>query len=461
MTEAPPRWRDLLTGENGRISIVLAGGVALYAVTVYLVGALLPAMARELNGEALYAWANTAFLTTSIAASAAAGVLTKRLGLRSTYLAAFTLFAVGAFVVLTAPTMVLVVAGRAVQGLGGGALAALAYVSINALLPPALWGRAAALITAMWGIGGIVGPGIGGVFGEGSTWRLAFAGLVVVAVSLGVLAAVSVRAARDTSDAAARFAFGSIAVVMAAVVSISLAAVTSGALRWVLLGAGGLFLIAFALVERASRAPLLPTTTFRASGALPWIYLLVGALAGSVMIEAFLPLFGQQLGGFTPLAAGYLGAIPSVGWTSAQFLSAMVQAPATRRRLRTIGPILVLAGLATFALVGGDLTTSNLAAWLVALFAVGAGVGLAFPHLIVAAMTSVDDPEEAAQASAGISTVQLLCNAIFSALCGVFLAMPSGGASGAQTMAWGVFAVVGTATAVASLNLRRIARRSR
>ena len=174
-SSTPARWRHLFSGGAGRVSVVLAGGVALYAITVYLVGALLPAIARELDGEALYAWVNTAFLTTSIAASASAGVLSRRLGLRVTYVIAFALFAGGALIVLTAPSMAAVIAGRAIQGLCGGSLAALAYVSINALLPRALWGRATALITAMCGIGGIVGPAIGGLFGEGSAWRSASA----------------------------------------------------------------------------------------------------------------------------------------------------------------------------------------------------------------------------------------------------------------------------------------------
>lgn len=460
MTSAAPataRWRDLLSGPSGRVSAVLAGGVAVYAITVYLTGALLPSLARELDGGALYAWVNTAFLTASIAASAGSGSLARRFGLRAIYPAAFALFAIGALLVGVAPSMGVVVAGRAVQGLGGGLLSALAYVSINALLPAPLWGRAAALVTAMWGIGGIAGPAIGGMFGEAAAWRTAFAGLAAVALVLGALAVLVIRPAARRAGAAPGIAIGSLVAIVAAVVALSVAAIVDGAPRAALVAAGVLLLVGFGLLERSARAPLLPRSTFRGGSALPWIYVLVGVLAGAVMIEAFVPLFAQQLGGWTPLAAGYLGAVPSIGWTVAQFLSAGAERAATRTRLRRIGPAVTIAGLAGLAAIGGTLDGLAVVGWLLALLAVGVGVGLAFPHLIVAAMTSVDDPDESARASAGISTVQLLSNALFSALCGLLLALPASELSDAQTMAAGVLAIVtlGTIAAAAGFVRRR------
>ena len=62
--------------------------------------------------------------------------------------------------------MPVLLAGRAVQGLGGGLLAGLGYVMLQRALPERLWARGAALVSAMWGIGNILGPLVGGLFAQ-------------------------------------------------------------------------------------------------------------------------------------------------------------------------------------------------------------------------------------------------------------------------------------------------------
>lgn len=112
-------------------------------------------------------------------------------------------------------------------------------------------------------------------------------------------------------------------------------------------------------------------------------------------------------------------------------------------------------------LVGGHLDGAALIGWTLALLTIGAGVGLAFPHLIVAAMSSARDPDEAAQASAGISTAQLLSNALFSALCGLLLVLPIDGFSGAQVLAVGVLVIVALVVVSARVaSLRIVPRRT-
>lgn len=120
------------------------------------------------------------------------------------------------------------------------------------------------------------------------------------------------------------------------------------------------------------------------------------------------------------------------------------------------GAVVTVAGLAGLAAIGGGLDGLAVVGWLLALLAVGVGVGLAFPNLIVAAMTSVDDPDESAQASAGISTIQLLSNALFSALCGLLLALPVSEAAPAQVMAVGLLAVVTLGAVAAAVGLRKL-----
>ena len=62
--------------------------------------------------------------------------------------------------------MELLLVGRTVQGAAGGLLAGLGYAVINAALPSRLWTRASALVSAMWGVGTMVGPAMGGMFAQ-------------------------------------------------------------------------------------------------------------------------------------------------------------------------------------------------------------------------------------------------------------------------------------------------------
>jgi hypothetical protein len=82
-------------------------------------------------------------------------------------------------------------------------------------------------------------------------------------------------------------------------------------------------------------------------------------------------------------------------------------------------------------------------------------VGLAFPHLAVAAMAMGRDDADSAQTSAGISVVQLLSNTVFTAFCGLLLTTQIGGLTGAQGMAGGLAVVVAIGVALGLGGLRR------
>lgn len=453
----PSTWRALLRGANGRIALVLSGGVAAYAVTTYITGAVLPALSTELNGDRLYAWVNTGFLAASVIGSVSASPVIGRLGLRASYLLAFGLFAAGSAVIVTSWTMEVVVAGRAVQGLGGGLLAALAYVAISALLPESLWGRATGLVTAMWAIGGVAGPALGGLFGTPGLWRIPFVVMAACALALMVVTRFSVATAADGSRARGSVAVPSLVLTLLAVSAFSVGVLFDGPTRLAWCVAGILVFLLFLVVDSRAAMGMLPKATYARGSRLRWVYLLVAVLTGSVMIEAFIPLFGQRLG-LPPFAAGYLGAVPSIGWTVAQFTSVSATAARSRAALRTVGPVVTLAGFVTIAATGG-LGGPWMLWWLPGLAAIGAGVGMAFPHLAVAAMAMGRDDADSAQTSAGISVVQLLSNTVFTAFCGLLLTAHIGGLTDAQGMAGGIAIVVAIGAVLGLTGLRRTSKR--
>src|SRR5690554_2401638 len=180
-TDATASWAALLRGRNGARSLAPAGGTALHATNVYLVTTIMPSEVEDIGGIAYYAMNTTVFIMASIIGAALAGRLADQFGGKRVYLSALALFSLASVICATAPSMLTLIAGRAIQGLGGGVLVSMAYVLIRQVFPEHLWTRAMGLISAMWGIATLSGPAIGGVFAEYSAWRYAFWSLLPIA----------------------------------------------------------------------------------------------------------------------------------------------------------------------------------------------------------------------------------------------------------------------------------------
>ncbi|TWF74473.1 MFS transporter [Pseudonocardia hierapolitana] len=454
----PGTWRELLGPRYVPVATVLAGGVLLEASNVYLTTSLLPTIVADIGGAEFYSWTMTTFLVASVITSMLVSRTLMARGAVAAYVLAFGLFAAGSLISAASPVMAGLLIGRAVQGLGGGLLAGLGYAMIQRALPERLWARAAALVSAMWGVGNILGPTVGGLFGQLDAWRAAFVVLVVVSGLLILLVSRAIPATGRTKVEAPVPA-GSLALLTASVAAVSLASVVpAGAATAIALavgvGLGGWFL----RHERTARVRVLPEVTYRGRSRLRWVYVSVGVLAFGIGTEAFIPLFGQELGGMAPLAAGFLGAALSLGWSVTQMVTANATRPRVVRALIVGGPLLLAAGLAGYAVAQRELPGGGvIAVWVVALFAAGAGIGLAFPHLTVAAMGSSDDEEEAAKASAGINTVFIIANAFSAALAGVLvnLGAPSLVTS-AHYLLFGFAAVVVLGVAPARLAARAV-----
>ncbi|SDT41157.1 MFS transporter [Microlunatus soli] len=464
---APPKgsWQELLGREHRSVTLVLSGGVALYAVNVYLTTSLLPSAVGEIGGRSLYAWAMTAFLVASVFTSMLVSRTVTRRGPRQAYWIGLALFGAGSVVGAIAPTMPVLLGGRVLQGLGGGLLAGLGFAVVRQALPDHLWQRALGLMSAMWGFGNVVGPIIGGLFAEFGLWRLAF---VLLAASAGGVAVVVGRSLpRRAPDggssgtaASDRVPVLALALLSLGAAAVSVASVVSGrGLSIALIIAAGLFVVGFILRERRAATTVLPAITYRRGSALTWIYLAVALLAVGSTVETFLPLFGQQIGGLSPLLAGLLGASLSWGWSVSQILSSGITGVRGARLQRIAGPALLGAGLAIYGLLQvADPGPGRVVAWFAVLFVAGSGIGMAFAHWVPAAMRITPDPAEASKASAGVNTTQLISNAFGSALAGLLVQIGGPGVLGSARLLSGGYAalcLVGVAVTVLAIGAER------
>jgi MFS family permease len=453
---ALPGWADLLSGGNLVRSLALSGGVALHAVNLYISTTILPSVVREIGGIDYYAWNTTLFVVASILGAALSSPILAHAGPRSGYGVAAIFFILGTSVCANADAMPIMLAGRFVQGFGGGILLALAYAMVRRVYAEPLWPRALALLSSMWGIATLLGPAVGGVFAELDLWRGAFLVLIPVAAIIGMAAVFVLPGRAEKQNVGEPLPIAQLVVLTLGVIAASWGGIGRNMTSTVIAMVAALGLIVlFVLIERNSQRKLLPRGTFKLPSALGSLYATSALLAITVTCtEIFLPLFLQELHGRSPLEAGYIAAVMSAGWTAAAIFASGFQGQRRNMAMRA-GPALSLGAMAILAAVmpwAGQIgdwlpLTLNCGALVVG----GAGVGLAYPHLS-AMVLRVAPLDEADNAASSIMTVQLCATAFGAALAGLAVNLagastPSGGMDVANAARW-LFIAVSVAPAL-------------
>ena len=450
-------WRDLLGGRYLGISSVLAGGVALYATNEFLTISLLPSAVADIGGQRFYAWVTTVYLVASVMAATTVSALLTRFAPRGAYLAAATVFGLGSLLCALAPSMEVLLVGRVVQGGAGGVLAGLGYAVINSVLPQGLWTRASALVSAMWGVGTVVGPAAGGLFAQFGMWRWAFGALAILTAVIAALVPIALPA-RTGGPVEVRWDIPvrSLLLLGGAAMMVSAAGIPSRVIVSGALLVGGAAMIGvFLWTDRRPGPSVLPPSAF-GPGPLRWVYLTLGMLMAATMADMYVPLFGQRLGHLVPVVAGFVGVALSVGWTASEIVSASLNRTRVVTRVVAVAPLVMAVGLALAAASQiGDAPPVVVAVWVVALFITGCGIGMAWPHLSAWAMGDVEDPAEGGTAAAAINTVQLMCGAFGAGLAGVVVNLNGHGEASAARWMFGVFAVLAALTVVASSRAAR------
>jgi MFS family permease len=415
---ASPGWRSLLRREWAPTLSILLAGVLLQSMNVLMVTTVLPSIVHELGGVAMLSWPTTAFLASSIVAASCAGVLAAAVGPRTVYCAGVTTFGCGALLCSLAPTMDWIVAGRLIQGFGGGLEAAVAYVVLRETFPEPAWPRTIALLSTGWSMSVLLGPLVGGMFARFGDWRNAFVASAVVAGTLAIAAFLTLPSAlspkRQTASPtvpAARVALICVAIAATSTASV----VGSPFFRIALIAFAIAALAAMLRLDRAASAPLLPSDAFSVhtpTGLGLWLVLLLSVTY--TPLQLYVPLFLQSLHGFDPLAAGFAVASASLTWTAASLIAAGA-AGSTPDRLIVTGPAIMAASL----LAIGALAPWAPGAWLLpAIALLGVGIGQCWPLIAHRTMAGAKAGDETVAASA-IPTVQQIGFALGAALAGL------------------------------------------
>src|SRR5260370_41263179 len=157
--------------ERRPLTVGLVLAVTLVAFEALAIATVLPVVSRHLGDLRLYGWVFSAFMLTSLIGIVLAGTLADRVPLGRPMLAGLGLFALGLVIGGLAPDMPVLVAGRAVQGLGAGVVPAVAYVAISRGYPDEYRPRMFAVMSTAWVVPGLVGPAIAALVAAAVGWR--------------------------------------------------------------------------------------------------------------------------------------------------------------------------------------------------------------------------------------------------------------------------------------------------
>jgi EmrB/QacA subfamily drug resistance transporter len=378
-----------------QILVVMSGlitGMFLAALDQSIVSTALPRITSDLHGLDKLSWVVTAYLLASTATTPLWGKVSDLYGRRPMFQLAIVVFMVGSLLSGFASSMEQLIAFRAVQGLGGGGLMALALATIGDVVPPRERARYQGYMAATFGASSVLGPVLGGFFADGPGWQWIFfinipIGLVALVVTSLALTMPHVRREHSIDYLGA-------AVIVASVSSLLLYTAWAGPEEgWLsptalTLLVGGLLLAAlFVLVELRAQEPIIPMRLFRNS-----IYtvsntfgFLIGAAMFGVMV--FIPVYLQVVKGLSPTMSG-LGMLPMVvGLFTTSIGGGQVMSRTGRYKwFPTYGATLVIVAVLMLSQLHADSPY-----WFAGLsmFVMGLGLGFTMQVLTVAVQNSV------------------------------------------------------------------------
>jgi len=397
------------------------------------IATVMPLVEDELGDIHLYGWVFSAFFLGNLVGIVVAGRAADRVRPAVPFAAGLVLFGVGLVVGGAAPSMLVLVIGRGLQGLGAGALPAVAYVSIGRGYAPGQRPRMFALLSTAWVVPSLIGPALSGFIGETVGWRWVFLGLVPLLVGIGAVAVVAVR--RIPGPAVpSRGASLVDAVLVAAGAAILLAGIGA---EQVALGAGLVVLGALLGVPAFRR--LTPIGTLRAASGLPAVIACRGVLTFAFFAsDAYVPLMLTDVRGLRAGVAGLALTAATLTWTTGAWLQERFVYRTGPRRLVRFGFLLIIVGTAAFALALSSRVPAGVG--IVAWGATGLGMGLAYAPLSLTALGHATPGKEGAATSA-LQLNDVLGIALGTGLAGALIAFGDDSGWLARSALLGVFSM--------------------
>ena len=272
----------------------------------------LPTIVGDLGGVDHMQWVTTAYILASTIMMPIYGKLGDLFGRKYLFIVALSVFIVGSATCGLAPSMDGLIAGRAVEGLGGGGLIILAQATIADIIPPRQRGKYMGVMGSVFAVSTVVGPLLGGWFVQVTGWRWLFAFNIPLAL-LAIAAVAFFLTNPERRDDRPPVDVGGMMAMAVSVSSLVLATAWGGTLypwlSWQIIGLFALFVVAavaFVLVERRAKEPIIPMLLFKNRNFVVCTITGMFIMLGMMGTVSYLPTYFQIVDGLAPEQAGLM-----------------------------------------------------------------------------------------------------------------------------------------------------------
>jgi len=409
-----------------QIMVIIGGliaGMLLSALDQSIVGTALPRIVSDLGGLDHLAWVVTAYLLTSTAVTPLWGKISDLYGRRIIFQATIVIFLIGSALCGLAQNMPQLIIFRAIQGIGGGGLMAIAFAIIGDVIPPRERGRYQGYFGAVFGLSSVAGPLLGGWLTDTISWRWIF--YVNLPIGIVALVVTSMALRMPVIRRNHRIDYLGATMIVASVSSLLLYLNWAGGnygwtdLRalWLVI-ASAVFAVAFIFVEMRADEPIIPLHLFRNqifSVGSAFSFLVGFAMFGGLI---FLPLYFQGVHGMSPTRSG-LAMLPMVaGLFSMSVISGQLITRTGRYKIFPIlGSIILI-----FAFFLMHTLKYDTPYWQIGIYAfiLGLGVGLSMTTVVTPIQNAVA-MRDMGSATSTVTFLRSLGGAIGTALLGAIL----------------------------------------